>query len=123
MDKRVLVVDDEAELVRALTVRLSANGFTCDSAGNGKDALMKAQAKAPDIIIVDLIMPVMDGYELCRLLHADEKTSSIPVLVLTAVPQRALASRLKELGPVRIMHKPFDSEELLTAIRDILRAA
>jgi CheY-like chemotaxis protein len=120
MASRILLVDDEPELLRALCVRLTAAGFVCESAADGKEALAKTQRWHPDLIIADLVMPHMDGYEMCRQLKSDEQTAAIPVVVLTAVPEHALGQRAKELGAVRIMHKPFDSVELVSTVRDVI---
>jgi DNA-binding response OmpR family regulator len=65
-------------------------------------------------------MPELDGYEMCRRLKADAKTASIPVLVLTAVPASAVDARAQDLGVARILHKPFDSTELVAAVREIV---
>ena len=120
MASRILVVDDEPELLRALVVRLTAAGFTCEAAQDGKEGLEKTQRARPDLIIADLVMPEMDGYEMCHRLKAEAGTASIPVIVLTAVPQHALDQRTKALGVARIMHKPFDSMELVSAVREVL---
>jgi len=118
---RILLIDDEPELLYALSVRLMAAGFSCDTAGDGKIGLAKIRQHAPDLVVADLLMPEMDGYELVRRLKADPGTASIPVVVLTAVPERALAQRAEELrGVTRVIYKPFDSAELLSAVRDIL---
>ena len=120
MSQQVLIVDDEPDLLRALSVRLSAAGFVCQTAQDGVDALTKLQTYRPDLIIVDLVMPNMDGFELCQRLKEDAVTASIPVLVLTAVPPYALGPRLSGLGAVRVLHKPFDSIELVAAVRGAL---
>ena len=119
MPSRILLVDDEAELLRALVVRLSAAGFSCYTATDGKPALASAQQQPPDLIIADLIMPEMDVYEMCERLKRDERTASIPVLVRTAVPSTQ-DQRLTKLGVARIMRKPFDSVELVGAVRDVM---
>ena len=123
MAPRLLLVDDEPELAKALAVRFTASGFVCEIAANGEEALGCIQRCRPDALVVDLLMPVMDGYELCRRLKADRATAGIPVIVLTAVPQRLLEPRLEELGAVRVLHKPFDSSELLGAVRSALSGA
>ena len=123
MASRILVVDDEPELLRALVVRLTHAGFTCESAQDGKEGLEKSQRFHPDLVIADLVMPEMDGYEMCHHLKAEAGTASIPIIVLTAVPQHALDQRAKTLGAARIMHKPFDSVELLSAVREVLTGA
>ena len=120
---QLLIVDDEPNLLQALSVRLGAAGFVCETATDGVEALTKLQAHRPDLIIVDLIMPNMDGYELYRRLKEDAATASIPVLVLTAVPPYALGPRISGLGAVRVLHKPFDSVELIAAVRGVLATA
>ena len=120
MANRVLLVDDEPELIRALSVRLTASGFTCATAKNGEEGLAKVQEARPDLIIVDLLMPEMDGYEMCRRLKSDRQTASIPVLVLTAVPERSVEQHLHDLGSARVLHKPFDSAQLLATVRELL---
>jgi DNA-binding response OmpR family regulator len=118
---RLLLVDDEPELLRALTVRLKAAGFACETARNGREALESIQREPPDLIVSDLLMPDVDGYELCRRLQSDAKTASIPLIMLTAVPAHAVERQQHRLaGAVRVMHKPFDSAILTQVIRETL---
>ena len=121
MAPRILLVDDEPELLQALTVRLTAAGFTCDAAANGKEAFEKLVHQRPDLIILDLLMPEMSGYEVCRRLKEDERTASIPVVVLTAVPGRAVKQTAQWLGVSSVLNKPFDSAELVSTVRDLLK--
>jgi len=118
---RILLVDDEPELLRALTIRLTAAGFTCDTATNGKEAFEKLSVRRPDLIILDLLMPEMSGYEMCRRLKEDEQTSAIPVVVLTAVPGRKVRQTAQWLGVSSVLHKPFDSAELVSTVRGLLK--
>lgn len=119
-NSRVLIVDDEVELRQALRVRLTSAGFSCEVASNGKEALSLIGRWQPSIIVTDLVMPDMNGYELCRKLQEDENLASIPVIVLTAVPQHAV-SKQDQLPPsVRVMHKPFDSKQLMQVMREML---
>lgn len=120
MRGRVLVVEDEPGLRQALAVRLSASGLTCETASNGNEGLMKARQHRPDLILADLLMPEMDGYAMVRELTADARTASIPIIVITAVPAHTLQERAKELPVARILHKPFDSEELLAVVKEVL---
>lgn len=120
MSQHLLIVDDEPNLLLALSVRLGAAGFVCETAEDGVEALTKLQAHRPDVLIVDLVMPKMDGYELCRRLKEDTTAAAIPIVVLTAVPPYALGPRISGLGAARILHKPFDSEELIAAVRSVL---
>ena len=120
MGPRLLLVEDEPELLQALRVRLSAAGFICETASNGKEALACLARQRPDLIIADLVMPEMDGYEMVERVQSDQRTASIPVIVLTAVPEYAFDRRAAQLHPARIMHKPFESEHLVSAVRSLV---
>lgn len=121
MAKRILIVDDEPGLLQALTVRLTAAGFTCDTAANGREAFERMAKQLPDLIIVDLLMPEVSGYAVCRRLKEEEQTVDIPVIVLTAVPERTVASTAEWLGASSVLHKPFDSAILLSTVRSLLK--
>lgn len=121
MAYRILLVDDEPELLQALSVRLSHAGFVCDTATNGKDALaMLQQDPLPDLIIVDLLMPIVSGYEVCRRLKDDARTTNVPVVVLTAIPERSLQQAQSWLHATTLLHKPFDSKKLVATVCDVL---
>ncbi len=119
MGPKILLVEDEPQLLAALRVRLTASGFTCETAGNGREALAVLSRWRPDMVIADLLMPEMDGYALCRHIRANPDWEQMPVLVLSAVPRRTIG-REQELKADCIMHKPFDSGELLTTIKHLL---
>ena len=121
MPPRILVVDDEPGLLRALCVRLTAEGFLCDSATNGQEALDRLQGALPDLIILDLLMPEINGYEVCRRLQEDPRTAPIPVIVLTAVPQRTVHQTTEWLGVSSVIHRPFDTATLLFTVRRLLK--
>ena len=121
MPPRILVVDDEPELLRALCVRLTAEGFACDTAANGREALDRLKTDLPDLIILDLLMPEVSGYEVCRRLQGDPRTAQIPVIVLTAVPERAVAPTTEWLGAASMLHKPFDTIVLLSTVCRLLK--
>ena len=123
MSPRILLLEDEPDLLRALTLRFAAAGFRCTAARNGAEGLAKIQEDTPDVIVTDLIMPEMDGYELVRQLKANTRTASIPVIVLTAIPQHGLDARVKDLQMTHILHKPFEFRELLTMARELLTAS
>lgn len=120
MAGRILLVEDEADLRLALSVRLRAAGFQCDTAGHGKEGLERVAASPPDLIVMDLLMPVMNGYEMVHHLRADPKTASIPVLVVTALHERSRDSRALELRGLAILEKPFDFHELLVMVRALM---
>lgn len=122
MAERILLVEDEPDLRLALSVRLRAAGFHCETANNGKEGLEQAAQRRPDLIIANLFMPVMDGHEMVRHLRADPNTASIPIVVITAFPEHsrdAQAAQLLLLG-VRILQRPFEAQGLLTIVRTLL---
>lgn len=121
MGHRLLLVDDEPELLRALSVRLSAAGFICDTANNGREALEKLEGTLPDLVVVDLLMPEVSGYEVCRQLKENDRTARIPVIVLTAVPERTVGRAAEWLGVERVLYKPFDSKLLVATVQELLR--
>ena len=122
MGIRILLLDDEPDLLRALSVRLRAAGYQCDTARNGKEGLAKIAQQHPDLVITDLIMPQIDGAQFIRYLRADTRTSNIPVIVLTAVPKHSNLPLDQELGVTRVIHKPFDSDELISVVQGIVGA-
>ena len=121
MSPRILVVDDEPELLRALCVRLTAEGFACETANNGREALERLERELPDLIILDLLMPEVSGYEVCRQLQEDQRTAQIPVIVLTAVPERAVRQTTEWIGASSVLHKPFDTTILVSTVRHLLK--
>ncbi len=120
MPQHILLVDDEPDLLKALVVRLEVCGYSCDTASHGAAALQKIQTHQPDLVLVDLLMPVMDGYEFCRKFKAEPRTASIPVVIVTAVPERAMKFSAKELGACFVLHKPFDFHNLLAIVQSLL---
>ncbi len=118
--QKVLVVDDEPDIVETLKFRLESQGFEVITAYDGLEALEKARNERPDLIILDLMLPKMDGYQVCRLLKFDEKYSNIPVLMLTAKTQEIDRTTGLKTGADEYMTKPFDSQELMKTVKDML---
>jgi DNA-binding response OmpR family regulator len=118
--KKVLVIDDEKDLVKTLVFRLEANGFETLVAYDGQDGLDKAKKMKPDIIILDLMLPKMDGYRVCGLLKNDVRYSKIPVIMFTARAQESDIVMGKEVGANAYITKPFDPKVLLDKIRELL---
>ena len=119
MTKRILVVEDsltQAEMIRSL---LEGAGYQVDLAGNGREGLEKVQSNPPDLIISDVLMPVMDGYDFCQAVKASEKTRRIPFVLLTQqnTPQDIL--RGLTLGADNFIPKPFEDEKLLERVTGI----
>jgi len=121
MAKKILVIDDEPELVRAITVRFEASGYKAIPAFDGQEGIAKAKKLKPDLILLDIIMPGMDGYEVCRRLKADPDTKNIPVLILTASGQRDLEEKCTSAGGNIVITKPFDTEDLLASVNKFIK--
>ena len=120
MGARILIADDEPKLLQAVAIRLTASGFTCEIASNGREALEKLATWVPDLVIADLLMPEVDGYALLRQLKSDPRTGALPVIILTAVPDDMLTRRAKELKGICILQKPFETVELVNTVRRLL---
>jgi DNA-binding NarL/FixJ family response regulator len=120
MAKRLLVVDDEAKLLRAVAVTLREEGYEVTTARSGADALVAVNASVPDLIISDIRMPGMDGYQLARALRSNPRTELIPVIFLTAKGERKDRLAGIRTGVDAYLTKPFDPEELLAVVTNLL---
>jgi PAS domain S-box-containing protein len=119
--KKILVIDDEIDLCTTVKARLEANNFNVSYALSGKEGLDKVKEARPDLVILDLMMPVMDGFEVCKQLKKNTQTSSVPVVVLTALDQEDAAKRALSVGADGYLVKPFEQESLLFTIREFLK--
>ena len=123
MAKRILVVDDEAKLLRAVAVTLREEGYEVATARSGAEALVAVSASVPDLVVSDIRMPRMDGYQLARALRASPRTEFIPVVFLTAKGERKDRLAGIRTGVDAYLLKPFDPEELLAVIANLLGRA
>ncbi len=120
---KVLVVDDEINITQILEFSIGAEGYEVISASNGEEAIEKARSEQPDLIILDIMMPRIDGYEACRILKANPVTKNIPVLLLTA-KGRDIDKRLGyEVGATDYIVKPFSPNKLIDRIHKLLSYA
>ena len=119
--KRILLVEDEADMVYAVTLQLEANHYIVLTAGDGLTGLNLARKEKPDLIILDLMLPKMDGYKVCRLLKFDEQYKKIPIIIFTAKVQENDKKLGREVGADAYITKPFDSQELLDKIGALLK--
>ncbi|MBF0379714.1 MAG: response regulator [Magnetococcales bacterium] len=115
--EEILIVDDTPANLRLLANLLTQNGYRVRPASSGKLALKSTSFQVPDLIMLDIRMPHMDGYEVCRLLKADEKTKDIPVIFLSAMDDSADKAKAFEAGAVDFISKPFQAVEILARIR------
>jgi len=116
-NKRILVVDDERNLVRLMEYNLKKHGYSIDTAFNGLEALQKVENNKPDLILLDIKMPVMNGIEVCVRLKQNPETSSIPVIVVSVLADN---EEVISLGVRSSITKPFDPEHLLKEVKLIL---
>ncbi|MBU2044003.1 MAG: response regulator [Candidatus Omnitrophica bacterium] len=117
--KRILVVDDEQALVELVKMRLEANGYEVLSAFDGQEALDKARKEKPDLIILDLMLPKIDGYKVCRMLKFDEKYKKIPIILFTARAQESDKKMGQDVGADSYIVKPFEPKALLAKIKEL----
>jgi CheY-like chemotaxis protein len=118
--QNVLVVDDDYGIADALSDVLSEEGFTVTVVRNGKDAMKRVNEQRPDIILLDYMMPVMDGCQVLRALEAHPEQRTIPVILMSAVPRGSIPP---DCRPSAFLRKPFDIDVLLREIRRLLEKA
>ncbi|MBI2166107.1 MAG: response regulator [Chloroflexi bacterium] len=120
MTKRVLVADDEEEILALISATLGYGDYEVLLAHNGEEALRLAQEAQVDLVLLDIMMPKMDGLEVCRALKADTATASTKVVIITALAQEADRRRALEAGADDYFAKPFSPTTLLTKVEEIL---
>lgn len=120
MAKKILIVDDEALLQMGVSIRLKAEGFEVLTASDGLAGLEMARKEEPDLILLDLMLPQMDGYKVCRMLKFDARYKNIPIIMLTARAQDVDKNMGAEAGVNAYLTKPFDHRELLDKIKELL---
>lgn len=118
----LMLVDDEPDLVQIVLVRLKAAGYEVSIAYDGQEALEKVRKAQPDLMILDLMLPKLDGYKVCRLLKFDEKTRAMPILIFTARAQVEDVTLATECGADAYLTKPFEAKALLAKIQELLAA-
>ena len=118
--KRILIVDDEKDLVDILKARLEIEGYEILAAYDGQEGLEKAQEEKPDLILLDVMMPKMNGYQVCRLLKYDEEFQNIPVIIITARGQEQDKMTGDEVGADEYITKPFENGVLFAKIKELL---
>ena len=114
---RILVVEDEPALQKVLAMRLNIDGFDVVTASDGQEAMDIIRADRPDLVLTDLMMPVMDGVELTKAIKGDPVLNAIPVMVLTALKEQRERDHLMALGADAFAAKPYNSTELTEKIR------
>jgi DNA-binding response OmpR family regulator len=123
MRKKILVVEDDAELVELLSYQLKTAGFAIGTAMDGIEALKKARTVAPDLILLDLMLPELDGFAVCEILRRDAATASIPIIMVTALSTQLARLAGLEAGANAYVTKPFEFKGLLNQINVLLSPA
>jgi two-component system alkaline phosphatase synthesis response regulator PhoP len=125
MAKKILIVDDDPDLVEAVSIILESKGYAVAAAYGGVEGLEKARTENPDLIVLDVMMPDKDGYEVCKELKADEKYSAIPILLLTAVVSKIPSTKYTQQMGMETeaddyVDKPVEPDELVRRIEVLI---
>ena len=121
MKKRVLIIDDEENVLSLVSATLGySDRFDIALARNGQEALESAMEEAPDLVILDMLMPIMDGFQVCQALKSDPHTAHVKVIMLTAMAQEADMGRAIAAGADRYITKPFSPTKLLDTVEEII---
>lgn len=119
--EHILVVDDEEDLLELVNFNLSKEGYRVTCLSSGEDAVRRAKQEAPDLVVLDLLLPGLDGLEICRLLKSDPQTRNTPVVMLTAKGEEADVVTGLELGADDYITKPFSPRVLIARLKAVLR--
>src|SRR3989339_147798 len=120
MNEKILIIDDEENIVQLLILNLMAESFNIDTAYDGEEGLDKIDSFQPDLIILDIRLPKMTGWELCRKIKEDPKYKKISVIILTASAQRTDRDKAFSLGADEFLSKPFEVQYVIDKIKEIL---
>ncbi len=118
--KKILIADDRSEVVELVKVTLEGEGYQSIDASDGREALEKIKREKPDLVLLDIVMPKMDGFEVLSQLKKDPVLKEIPIIMLTAKGQKSDQEKGKELGATGYIIKPFSPLALLKRIEEIL---
>ncbi|MCK4912769.1 MAG: response regulator [Candidatus Omnitrophica bacterium] len=122
MDKeKILLIEDERDMAYAVTLQLEAEGYDVINAYDGYEGFQKAKSDKPNLIILDLMLPKIEGYKVCRMLKFDDKYKSIPIILFTSRAQESDRETSKEVGADAYVAKPFEPEILLSKIKELLK--
>jgi two-component system alkaline phosphatase synthesis response regulator PhoP len=123
MRKKILVVDDDADLVELLCFNLKKAGFAIGTACEGIEALKKARSIAPDLILLDLMLPELDGFAVCEILRSDKATASMPIIMLTALSSELGRFTGLDCGANEYLTKPFSPKAIVSHVETLLTRA
>lgn len=119
--KRILIVDDDQGIRQILKKSLESQGYEVLTASDGQEGLKSARQNHPHLLILDLMLPLLDGYKVCRMLKFDRKFKEIPIIMLTSCSEQADEKLGYEVGADAYMTKPFNSKDVIEKIRTLLK--
>ena len=119
--KKILIIDDEKEMAQVERLRLEAHGYQVIVAYEGESGLLLARSEKPDLVILDIMLPKADGYEICRRFKKDEACKNIPIVLVSAVDQKYDTNLGKKVGADDFFTKPFDPPSLIAKIKELTK--
>lgn len=120
MPRNVLIVDDDPNIVLSLKFLIAQQGYEVRTAASGEEALQALGEKLPDLVLLDIMMPRPDGYEVCQIIRSTPEWKDVPVIMLTAKGREVERQRGFEVGADEYITKPFATQDLITKVREIL---
>lgn len=117
---RILLVEDDPSQSMLVKMRLKLSGYDCVAAVDGEEALTRLEKEKPELILLDLTMPKLDGYEVCRRLKQDASTSRIPIIIMTAHTDKEIIAKCLACGADDVVVKPFETKDFLSKIKTLL---
>ncbi|MCX5711473.1 MAG: response regulator [Candidatus Omnitrophica bacterium] len=121
--KKILIIEDEVDQVLLLRTRLEANGYEIVSAFDGKEGLKKVADTKPDLILLDIMLPGIDGFYVFKRLKDDPKYSNIPVIIITAVGDPDIEKKSAAIGADACIRKPYESEDLVEKVKKLIKSS
>ncbi len=120
-ERRVLLIEDEPNIIEAIRFILARDGWRVDTHSDGQTAVVAVRDRAPDLVILDVMLPNRSGYDILQDLRSEDATKTLPILMLTARGQKKDRKLAEKLGVNRFMTKPFSNEEILATVRELVR--
>lgn len=120
MAKKILFIEDETDQVMVIQARLEANGYDVVSAADGEEGLKKVYEEKPDLILLDLVIPKLDGFEVCKKIKADPQVSNIPVMIITAVGMKDLDRLCHEMHADDFVKKPYEATDFMQKVKKLI---
>lgn len=117
---KILLIEDEPDQIKVVKFRLEASGYEVVTAENAQEGIKIAQEEKPDLILMDMLMPGLDGFEATRMLKSDSETKDIPVIAITAMGTVDVEDRCAQAGASDFIKKPYDSQELVQKVKKYL---